>query len=183
MQMSSTPPFCLGETMEGVDENDSTKLVNEDHVGKVYIFQDRKDATSGRQARNTGYQVWAICLRNVSGGILLPKRLAVLDQTNADMLLKQVTGYAGNDERLVVAVDEYLHATNGVADDELFWGIIRGKTTLTSPGTAPTLAVGDEVSSAASGFAENGSEAVATTFEAVTAADTEFEVTMHVPWY
>ena len=187
MIYSSSPPFPLGETMEGVDPNDSTKLVNQDHVGKIYLFDSRNAPTLQKAGRRSGQQIKCVCLRNVSGGILLPKRMALLDLTNAELMLEQVTGYATDaDEHLAVAVDEFLHATNGVADDELFWGVVYGRTTLTTASSTTSIALGQALGVvSADGGRINGQSlavtSVATAMAASSTDDADVIAHMHSP--
>jgi hypothetical protein len=74
------PPFDLGETLLGTDDNGD--LINEDKLGMIFEFPayDRGAAQiRGSKKRETGRQVRAVCLRNTSGIILAPKLLVAME--------------------------------------------------------------------------------------------------------
>lgn len=128
------PPMELGETLAGTDDNGN--LINGHWLGQIFEFPylDPDSQRRGNKKRLTGRTVKAICLRNESGLTLLPKRLARLTRTAGYSLLESVDGYCDAlAEKLLVAVDPKLNASNGVADDDIFWGVISGPTLILSP--------------------------------------------------
>ena len=123
------PPFELGSTLQGTKAHDSTKLVNEEVLGKLFYFPYQRLSGSqirGNKERFTGKKIGAIACRNTSGGALLPKRLARLERTAGYDLMEEADGYSAVEfEKLLVIVDPWLPSA-GVADDDIFWGIVSG---------------------------------------------------------
>ena len=78
MNLNSPPPFELGEPMIGVDRNDSSKVVNTEHTGKVYLLKSQEAPVEGLVVKGSGNQVWAICLRNTHSAALTPGQIAAL---------------------------------------------------------------------------------------------------------
>jgi len=126
------PPFELGETLDGTDSDGN--LINESVLGMIYEFPAQRLGVSGiggKKGRKTGKSIKAVALRNVSGIKLYGKRLA---QTKSDSggyeLMEEVDGYEDEgDSTNVVIIDEFLDST-GVADDDIFWGILEGPVTV-----------------------------------------------------
>lgn len=125
------PPFGLGETLSGTDSDGN--LINKEVVGTIYEFPSRDVASTGirgNKTRLTDRPIVAVALRNESGLTLYGKRVAKLTETAGYSLLESVDGYAAElADGNVVIIDEYL-ATDGVADDDIFWGIISGPVTV-----------------------------------------------------
>lgn len=148
------PPMELGETLSGTDDNGN--LTNQSMLGMIYEFPAQRlgqSVVGGKKGRLTGRTITAIALRNVSGQTLHGKRLAVLEKASADSygitemsLTHEVDGYADQTaDKNVVIIDEFIE-TNGVADDDIFWGILKGPVTVKTQATeavANTLAYGD----------------------------------------
>lgn len=121
------PPFALGTTLKGKDAD--SNLINADKLGMIFEFpvKDVSGDIRGQKSRKTGRSIRAICLRNESGITLLPKRLVQLTVTAGYYLHQSSDGYATTLGRANIAlVDPYLSSTNGVPDDDIFWGIIGG---------------------------------------------------------
>lgn len=164
------PPFELGSTMTGTDDN--SNLINDTWLGQVFELPAQPLGTSqirGAKKRVVGRSVKAVLLRNTSGATLLGKRLVKLDATAGYALLQNATGYATDlNEINVAAIDQYL-GTTGVADDDIFWGIISGPTVVRLQGAANaggTLAVGAKLVSgtgSTSGNSTSGGIAANTT--------------------
>ena len=158
---TEAPPMELGETLSGKDAD--SNLINADKLGMIYDFPAivYTGNVSGNKTRLTGKRIRAILLRNTSGFALLPKRVVQLDKTAGYDLCKNATGYtATHGATLAVIVDPNLPAA-GVADDDIFWAIIGGPTTvMTSVATLlAVIAVGDPIVSAVgstSGNSTNG---------------------------
>lgn len=129
-------PMELGETLLGTD--DDGNLVNEHWEGACFWFEDI-DRTSSRirtgRSRRTGRAIGACLIRNTSGIALLGKRLARMerDTTTPREYLGRADGYADAlREQGVVVIDPDLDS-NGVAANDLFWGIFAGPTTILTP--------------------------------------------------
>ena len=145
------PPFGLGETLSGKDSD--SNLINSEVLGKVFEFPANDLSVSsirGTKSRRTGRTVKAVALRNESGIKLYGKRLARLTRTAGYSIVESVDGYAAVlAEKLIVVIDEFL-ATDGVADDDIFWGIIEGPVIVLTPNLAGAdfngvFSVGDEL--------------------------------------
>lgn len=128
------PPFELGTTYKGKD--DDGNLINPHWLGQVHEFPYNNTSGSqvrGNRKRLSGRTILAVALRNESGLTLYGKHLARLTRTAGYSLLESVDGYAAAlAEKDVVIIDPGL-ATGGVADDDIFWGIIGGPTTILTP--------------------------------------------------
>lgn len=154
------PPFELGETLTGTD--DDGNLINTAWEGAVFAHQDI-DRTASKvrtgRGRLSGRQVIAVILRNVSGSAFLGKRLCQLEQdaSNPRDYLGRADGYAAVLRQQGIAVIDPDLDSNGVANNDLFWGIVSGPTTILT-GNA--------------GTAFNGDIAVAAPIVAATAAGT-----------
>lgn len=132
MRQDGTPPFVLGETFQGVD--DDSNEVNSELLGMVYRLPvPNESATDGVLGRATERYVEAIILRNNTGGVLYGKRLGKLQDTAGHTMYQKVDGYADTlAEDGVVVIDSYL-PSGGVADKKLFWGIINGPCIVKTP--------------------------------------------------
>lgn len=158
---SSTPPFQLGQTSKGTNP-DTGVLIAKGLLGRQHRFpcRDYSSATPRTNANLlTGKDIVAVCLRNVSGGSLSGKRLGACDVgqsgSNTYGLVEQVSGYAtGPASGLQVAIDPFL-SSGGVADDDLFWGVISGVVPLALPDTGEwtggDIAVGDPLMATTAG--------------------------------
>jgi hypothetical protein len=144
------PPFELGETLSGKDADGN--LINREVLGKVFEFPaNQLDVASirGSKKRRTGRMVTAVALRNVAGFALLGKRVARLSRIAGYDLVEAADGYCDSlAEKQCVIVDEFLPSA-GVADDDIFWGIIGGPVTVLSAFTGAAfngdIAVGDQL--------------------------------------
>jgi len=144
------PPFELGETLSGTDDNDN--LINDHWLGQKFLFPPKPDTSniSGEFKRRTGRGIIAMPVRNVSGGTLYGKRLCLLDATTAGLAngtggIFTTKGYATTSGQANVAVIDEFIETNGVADDDIFWAILEGPVlvkTQATAGAAGTIAAG-----------------------------------------
>lgn len=127
----SNPPFELGEVLSGTDDNGN--LINSEVLGTIYEFPYRDPAVRGSKTRVSSHVIRAIALRNTSGITLYGKRLAVLDDTGGVGNYENAVAYAAVlSEGHIAIIDDGL-ATTGVADDDIFWGIIEGPVTVLTP--------------------------------------------------
>lgn len=128
-------PFDLGSTFAGTRPS-SGELINSDLEGQEFNFPISKKIASalGMKGRTTGRQIRARIMRNTTGAALLGKRLARVAPTSVANSTK-VTAYAGIEgEGYVFPIDPFLPAA-GVADDDLFYVILRGPVGLLTPKT------------------------------------------------
>jgi hypothetical protein len=140
---NGAPPFALGETYRGEDEDGN--LINPHWLGQG--FMHKIPAASGSKKTPSGRYIGAVALRNEAGFALLPKRLGSLTVTAGYYLVESVDGYTiGLFENNCVVIDPYLPSA-GVADDAIFWGIVSGPvpilTAHAGAGFPADIAVGD----------------------------------------
>ena len=141
------PPFELGTTLAGKDSNGN--LINRDKLGMAFDFYTVPvNAQRGNKAApGAGKRIRCIALRNTSGGVLLGKRLALVSKTAGYAGVHEVTGYSFVlASKPVIPIDPFLPAT-GVADDDIFGGVIGGPVELLTPTAGgdfgSAIAVGD----------------------------------------
>jgi hypothetical protein len=139
---TESPPFPLGESYKGTD--DAGNVINTEWLGQTFIhtFRNTGVAIRGNKNPNTNAPIRAVALRNTYGAALLPKRLVRRDLTAGYAGLHKAAFYnATLNNALVVMVDPYL-PTAGVANNDIFWGILGGAVTALTP-TVNTAFNGD----------------------------------------
>lgn len=124
----------LGKSFAGKDADGT--LINTDKVGTIVRFATFQ-ATATQRGNKTrpgaGLEITAILLRNVSGGALLGKRLGLLSSVAGYTPAWEVINYTTvHANKLAVLIDPWL-SSDGVADDDLFWGIIGGPAVILTP--------------------------------------------------
>lgn len=160
--LTPSPPFALGEVLQGKDSDNA--LINSHWLGAEYTFPvpNPSGDLRGNKTRLTGKTVTAVILRNTSGGTLLGKRIGRLERTAGYDPVQSVDQYAiVLAEKGIVIIDSWLDS-NGVPDDYLFWGIIKGPCEVLTPVAgagfnAAAIAVGDLLV-AATGATSNNSD-------------------------
>jgi hypothetical protein len=169
-------PFDLGSTFAGTRNGE---LINTDLEGQEFNFPiSEKIATSlGIKGRTSGRQIRARIMRNTTGAALLGKRLARVGKTSVSASTK-VTEYAGDEgEKYVFPIDPFLPAA-GVADDDLFYVILRGPVGLLTPRTVgdidSAIVAGDSIMCSAD---DEGRIVTAVDFGSISSA---FDGTGHV---
>lgn len=145
------PPMELGETLSGTDTN--SNLINIGKLGQVF-FHPAQRLTGGPTAsktRHTGKGIWAVLVRNTSGMALATKRIGQLAfATAGEAAMETVDGYAtAIAQKRCVIIDPFLPSGGTVADDDIFWGVLKGRCLAMGGLTAATwpgdVAVGDEL--------------------------------------
>ena len=132
--LTADPGFARGQTL-GVTvtmyeaENGDGSTV----VGTRKVFRDEHPKTGALQSNRT---VECIAVKNTSGSALLPGSVAKFKDA---AILTEVDGLATTSTALMGVVDEYLPAA-GVANNEVFWLVVRGPSTVTK--TATSVAAG-----------------------------------------
>jgi len=117
------PPMKLGETLQGTNPDASTVLINDHWLGQIFYHPTPPAVDGGPRA--SGRPIKAILLRNTSGTTLYGKRLGQIVEGVA-AINNTVAGYAvASTAARCVIIDSYL-PSSGVADDDIFWGIIEG---------------------------------------------------------
>ena len=134
MARKENPPFPRGETFYNGGTIDSNNLGGAQLEGHIWEFEDI-DLSSGAGGKKTrsNRRVVCMCVRNVSGIALLPKRLANLQTGGTDgrYMLGRADGYATTTAAMGYPIDEWLPAA-GVPNNDLFWLVIDGPATVKS---------------------------------------------------
>jgi len=157
MARQENPPFERGQTYfqmnpppgGGPAIND---ISNNEEAGEWY-FNDQiwvnPPGVVGAIKTRTERLVRCRIVRNVSGVVLLPKRLVNLQTTGADGRYYEgrVDGYANVVSQRAYPLDEFLGATTGLPNLDLGWIIIEGPATVQTDlaALATNVAVGDVV--------------------------------------
>jgi hypothetical protein len=158
--LTSDPPFARGQTLGGgVATLDSTFGL--DKVGCRKEFLDI-DAATG--VMNSNRTVTCICLKNTSGAALTKSKLVKFSAVGSASAVAAAADYQ------VAVVDEYL-PSGGVAVNDLFWGVIRGPTTVAASGA---ISAGGRIAVSTLGNCAAGTGAVAYLGEAIAAAANSF---------
>ncbi len=148
MSRNEAPPFELGQTYFQGNTPDTT--VGNHLLGKVWVFEDINLAASGTggtmKPRRTGVYRYMMAVRNTSGGLLVPKRVAKMYVAGSLYeFTQEVSGYATTVGELCFPIDEFL-PSSGVADDDIFWVCVQGPAKVTSgAGGDTTVAIGEYV--------------------------------------
>lgn len=148
MYANSPAPMPLGETLTGTDSDGN--LINSENLGRVYCFDAVQLDNTSAKTNRSGKPIMAVLLRNTSGATLYGKMLGRCTETAGKALITTVDGYTtvlANEK--CVLIDEGL-ATNGVANNAIFWGIISGQVIGKTPMAgaefnATGIAVGDNL--------------------------------------
>lgn len=130
---------------------DATGTTSQALLGIKKVFRDfdySAVGVGGVYAPRTGGDVTCLLVRNSSGIALLPGRVAIW---KAGAIGREVDGYTAEDAlvgtRLAIPagiVDEFLPAA-GVADDDLFWLVVKGYSNIRKSLDANTLTQGQAV--------------------------------------
>lgn len=179
MRKMDTAPFELGQTLKGTDADGN--LINSEVLGGVFTFNNitTTSPSGGVRKFHTGGPLQCMAIRNRSGVTLYGKRFASLDTAAGLTEVTDVKGYADTlAEPLCVLIDENL-ATNGVADKDIFWGVIDGVATTLTPETGAAFngdiaagAVLVGATAASSTGSTTGGRVSNVTFTAATAGNT-----------
>lgn len=151
MARQENPPFPRGGTGTFYSDpftidpgtNDNAGLALE---GTEWVFEDKDFSQNGVAPDRTNRLVTCRVVRNKSGGVLLPKRVAKvkIDGTVAELAGGQVTGYLSTVGDKGYPIDEFLPAA-GVVDGDLFYVVVKGPATVTSSSAGTTtLIVGQQ---------------------------------------
>lgn len=170
-------PFGRGKTYYGgrtIDVSSSYANVGGQHLeGQIHYFDDTNvnDTAYGiGAAQRTGRKIKCICVRNVSGGVLYPRRL--VQWGTAANYGKRIAGHSAVDAGDVAGVvDDKIGTFSpsypaGVPDGDLFWLVVEGLVLVDAPLTGAaypnSIALGDYLY-AATAAASIGGTASATT--------------------
>lgn len=129
MARTENPPFSRGETFYNGGTIDSNNLGGVQHEGKIWEFEDidLTPGSVGSKKTRSGREVKCMCVRNVSGINLLPKRCVNLQTggTDGKFYLGRVDGYSTTTAQRAYPIDEFLPSA-GVPNNDLFWVVVEG---------------------------------------------------------
>lgn len=140
MARNESPPFGRGQTYyNGVvptlsDGTTADTTSHADLEGKTWVFEDYKQISGQGNVKGTrtGRYVVCMCVRNVSGGAILPKQLCRMKTTGSgNEFCGQIVNNTPTVGDLCFPADEFLPAAGVVAND-LFWVVIGGPATVTT---------------------------------------------------
>jgi hypothetical protein len=158
--LTSDPPFARGQTLGGgIATLDSTFGL--DKVGCRKEFLDIDPVTG---VVTTNRTVTCVCLKNATGAALTKGKLVKFNTAGSASAVAAAADYQ------VAVVDEYLPSA-GVAANDLFWGVIRGPTTVAASGA---ISAGGRIAVSTLGNCAAGTGAVAYLGEAIAAAANSF---------
>lgn len=123
---------------------DATGTTSQALLGIKKVFKDLDySGTNQAKAPRSGGEVTCLLVRNSSGISLTPGRLVTWKSTKQGM---EVDGYSRLDQAEIVAgvVDEWL-PSGGVADDDLFWLVVKGPALIKKALDGATVAKDDYV--------------------------------------
>jgi hypothetical protein len=126
MARDEAPPFERGATFYNGSVIDPNNLGGFQHEGKIWVFEDLViNAGVGAKPQRTNRPVRCMVVRNVSAGVILPKRLCKLQKSGA-FFFGRVDGYSRLDaDDNMFPADEFLPVA-GVPINDLFWVVIDG---------------------------------------------------------
>jgi len=156
------PPFDLGETLKGTD--DDSNLINTHWEGAIYSFPDVDRSVGPRagRTRRSGAAIRAVCVRNTSGGALtVAKKALKFDlSVGTRKVIGTVNGQSSAVNQFGGVGDNELTTT--VADDDLFWCIVGGPAEVLFKDSA-NIAIGDLlITSSSAGAADEAAAGSAT---------------------
>jgi hypothetical protein len=148
--LDSVADFGLGETIRG--QNDDSVDINTALDGREYTFPvsaEVADAAS-MSKRTVGRRVTARILRNKTGGTLSAGEIVVVDLDGGHAGVGTADAKSSAGDRCCLVVDPSLGAST-VADNDLFYGIVKGPSKVKQPASAASIAAGDVIKAGASG--------------------------------
>ena len=156
------PPFDLGETLKGTD--DDSNLINTHWEGAIYSFPDVDRSVGPRagRTRRSGAAIRAVCVRNTSGGALtVAKKALKFDlSVGTRKVIGTVNGQSSAVNQFGGVGDNELTTT--VADDDLFWCIVGGPAEVLFKDSA-NISIGDLlITSSSAGAADEAAAGSAT---------------------
>jgi hypothetical protein len=130
-RLTADPGFSRGETLGITNTNVyNTPVGDGSHVlGVRKTFRDENPRTGQLLSNHT---VDCICVKNTSGGALLPGEVVRFDPA---VILTDTDAKATTAATLIGVVDEYLPAA-GVVDDEIYWLVVDGPATVVKTATS-----------------------------------------------
>ena len=146
----SVPDFGLGETIKG--QNDNSVDINVPLEGREYSFPVTEEVASAAKmsSRVIGRKVVARIMRNKTGGTLAAGEIIACKVDGGHEGLGRTEALAGADEREALVVDPALGSST-VANNDLFYAIVKGPSKVKQPASAATVVGGSIIVAGASG--------------------------------
>lgn len=146
----SVADFGLGDTIQG--QNDSSVDINTALDGREYTFPVTAEVASGAgmSSRTIGRRIVARILRNKTGGTLAAGEIVVVDLDGGHAGLGTADAKSSAGDRCCLVVDPSL-GSDTVANNDLFYAIVKGPTKVKQPAVAESIAAGDVIKAGASG--------------------------------
>lgn len=146
----SVADFSLGDTIQG--QNDSNVDINTALDGREYTFPVTAEVANGAgmSNRTIGRRIVARILRNKTGGTLAAGEIVVVDLDGGHAGLGTADAKSSTGDRCCLVVDPSL-GSDTVANNDLFYAIVKGPTKVKQPAVAESIAAGDVIKAGASG--------------------------------
>lgn len=153
--LTADPGFARGQTLGITSTNTYDAQVGDgSHVlGVRKIFRDENPRTGQLLSNRT---VECVCVKNTSGSAILPGTLVKFKDS---ALLTEVDGGAVSATLLMGVADEYL-PTAGVPNNEVFWVVVNGPSTVTKTSTSVSAGAAYGPSATAGSAAAQGANAL-----------------------
>lgn len=153
--LTADPGFARGQTLGITNTNVYDAQVGDGShlLGVRKTFRDENPTTGALLSNHT---VDCICVKNTSGGAILPGTLV---KFAAGAILTEVDGGAVAATLLMGVADEYLPAA-GVPNNEVFWVVVNGPATVTKTATSVSAGAAYGPSSTAGSAAAQGANAL-----------------------
>jgi len=153
--LTADPGFARGQTLGITNTNVYDAQVGDGShlLGVRKTFRDENPKTGALLSNHT---VDCICVKNTSGSAILPGALVKFD---ADAILTEVDGGAVAATLVMGVADEYLPSA-GVPNNEVFWVVVSGPSTVTKTATSVSAGAAYGPSATAGSAAAQGSNAL-----------------------
>lgn len=153
--LTADPGFARGQTLGITNTNVYDAQVGDGShlLGARKVFRDENPSTGALLSNHT---VECICVKNTSGVAILPGTVVKFKDA---AILTEVDGGAVAATLLMGVADEYLPAA-GVPDNEVFWVVVSGPTTLTKTSSSVSAGAAYGPSATAGSAAAKGANAL-----------------------
>jgi len=129
--LTADPGFARGQVLGVMNTNTYGGNVGDGShlLGVRKTFRDEHPRTGVLQSNHT---VDCICVKNTSGSAILPGQVVTF---SSSAILTEVAPTASASDIMMGVADEYL-PTAGVPDDEVFWVVVNGPSTVVKTNTS-----------------------------------------------
>lgn len=149
--------YPLGTVIAGqTTDLETNVLINEPQLGRTYTFPVSSTVANslGLKDRDTGQRVEARLVRNTTGSAVLPNTVVQVDFTGGADGLANASAAGDAGDRYCYVADPDMPAA-GCPDDDIFYVIVKGPTTVLPVAAQDTVA-GAAVIAGAGGLADEG---------------------------